>query len=322
MQYAGSERIVARSESMKEIIAAAARLARFDSTVLITGESGTGKELIANLIHENSDRRKGPFIKVNCGAIPGNLLESELFGYDHGAFTGARKGGKTGLFEIANGGTIFLDEIGDLPINLQPKILRVLQNREIMRVGGHKALPIDVRIITATNRDLEKMVESREFREDLYYRLNVVPVHIPPLRERKEDIVPLARHFTAIINKKHKTNKSLSPEILESLIIYDWPGNVRELQNIIENIMVTSSDEVVTRKNLPPQLIKSGPDCQDISIAGIMPLQYAVENVEKQILEKAYQKYNSTRQMAKVLQVSAATIVRKAAKYGITRPAE
>lgn len=259
---------------------------------------------------------------MNCGAIPGNLLESELFGYDHGAFTGARKGGKTGLFEIANGGTIFLDEIGDLPINLQPKILRVLQNREIMRVGGHKALPIDVRIITATNRDLEKMVESREFREDLYYRLNVVPVHIPPLRERKEDIVPLARHFTAIINKKHKTNKSLSPEILESLIIYDWPGNVRELQNIIENIMVTSSDEVVTRKNLPPQLIKSGPDCQDISIAGIMPLQYAVENVEKQILEKAYQKYNSTRQMAKVLQVSAATIVRKAAKYGITRPAE
>ncbi len=319
LQYAGSEQIVVNSEQMKDLVSTAMRLAQFDSTVLITGESGTGKELIANIIHDNSSRKNGPFIKVNCGAIPANLLESELFGYDYGAFTGAKKGGKAGFFQMANGGTIFLDEIGDMPYNLQSKILRVLQNREVVRVGGEKALPIDVRVIAATNRSLEEMVENKEFREDLYYRLNVVPVWIPPLRARKEDIAPLVSHFAAHFNKKNNTSKTISPEVLESLLAYEWPGNVRELQNLVENLMVTTVGNLISRRNLPKIFINQNFEDSDIYVGGIMPLHEAVEIVEKQILEKAYSKYSSTRQMAKALKVSAATIVRKASRYGIAK---
>ncbi|HEX3010425.1 MAG TPA: sigma 54-interacting transcriptional regulator [Syntrophomonadaceae bacterium] len=317
LQYTGSNKFVTNSPKMKNILEKVIRLAQFDSTILITGESGTGKELVAELIHDNNNRKHSPFIKVNCGAIPENLLESELFGYDYGAFTGAKKSGKSGYFQMANGGTIFLDEIGDLPYNLQVKILRVLQEREIVRVGGEKSLPIDVRVITATNRNLLEMVEKKQFRGDLFYRLNVIPVVIPPLRERIEDIPALIKHFTEIFNKKYRLAKTFSPEVMEKLIAYDWPGNVRELQNLVENLLVTSIEDVISGKDLPPRLL--GDNSTQLFISGIIPLQDAIDTVEKQLVEKAYTQYRTTRQMAEALKVSAATIVRKAAKYGISK---
>jgi PAS domain S-box-containing protein/TyrR family helix-turn-helix protein len=318
MQYIGSDKIVAISAKMKDLLGTVIHLAQFESIILITGESGTGKELIAELIHDNSKRKNGPFIKVNCGAIPESLLESELFGYDYGAFTGAKKGGKSGYFQMANGGTLFLDEIGDMPYNLQVKILRVLEDREIVRVGGEKSLPVDVRVIAATNRNLLKMVEEKQFRGDLYYRLNVVPVMIPPLRERKEDIPALLKHFTKMFNKKHKLNKTFSPEVLEKFMACDWPGNVRELQNLVENLMLTTVEPVIRTKNLPSYM-NADNNNTEIYISDIIPLQEAIDIVEKQLIEKAYSQYRTTRQMGKALKVSAATIVRKASKYGISK---
>jgi len=319
LQYTGSSKIICNSKIMKDFLGMVIRLSQFDSTVLIRGESGTGKELIAEAIHNNSMRKDKPYIKVNCGAIPENLLESELFGYDYGAFTGAKKEGKLGFFQLANEGTIFLDEIGDLTFNLQVKLLRVLQNKEITKVGGNKSIPIDVRIVTGTNRNLLELVEKKLFREDLYYRLNVVPIHIPPLRERKDDIPPLVGHFVQLFNRKHKLNKKFSPEVIELFIKYDWPGNVRELENLIERIMVISTKDILTRVELPSYLADAILENKsEISVSGIMPLQEAVADVEKQILEKAYAQYKTTRQMAKQLKVNASTIVRKAAKYGIS----
>ncbi|MCX6826873.1 MAG: sigma 54-interacting transcriptional regulator, partial [candidate division Zixibacteria bacterium] len=319
LQYAGSSKIVSNSIIMKDLLATVIRLSQFDSTILVTGESGTGKELIAETIHNNSNRKDGSYIKVNCGAIPENLLESELFGYEYGAFTGAKKEGKLGYFQLATGGTIFLDEIGDLSLNLQVKLLRVLQNKEITKVGGTKSIPVDVRIVTGTNRSLLEMIEQKLFREDLYYRLNVVPVHVPPLRQRKDDIPSLVTHFVELFNRKHKLNKSISPEVVELFLVYDWPGNVRELENLIERMMVISTKDVITRDDLPSYLGEAMLDHQtEIYVGGIIPLQAAVENVEKQILEKAYAQYKTTRQIAKQLEVAASTIVRKAAKYGIS----
>lgn len=319
LQYTGSSKVICASKKMKDFLGTVIRLSQFDSTILITGESGTGKELIAETIHNNSNRKDGSYIKVNCGAIPENLLESELFGYEYGAFTGAKKEGKLGYFQLANGGTIFLDEIGDLSFNLQVKLLRVLQNREITRVGGSKSIPIDVRIVTGTNRNLLELVEKKLFREDLYYRLNVVPIHVPPLRERKEDIPALVSHFVHLFNRKHKLNKNFAPEVVRLFINYGWPGNVRELENLIERMMVVSTREVITQDDLPASLEEAllAQRCE-IVVSGIIPLQEAVANVEKQILEKAYAQYRTTRQMAKELRVNASTVVRKAAKYGIT----
>jgi PAS domain S-box-containing protein len=320
LQYTGSNKIIINSVKMKDLLGMVIRLAQFDSTILITGESGTGKELIAETIHNNSMRKSGPYIKVNCGAIPENLLESELFGYDYGAFTGAKREGKAGYFQLANGGTIFLDEIGDLPFNLQVKLLRVLQNREIVRVGGVKSLPIDVRIVTGTNRNLLDLVERKLFREDLYYRLNVVPVHVPPLRDRKEDVPSLVAHFLQMYNRKHKINRSISTEVVEIFMGYNWPGNVRELENLIERLLVISTKDLLTREDLPSFLGDAIPaKFPEVFVSDIMPIQYAVESVEKLILEKAYAKYRTTRQIAKELKIAASTVVRKAAKYGVTQ---
>ena len=201
-----------------------------DIAVIITGESGVGKEVLANYIHSVSSRRDKPYIKVNCGAIPPTLMESELFGYEKGAFTGAEKGGKPGIFELANNGTLFLDEIGEIPITLQPKFLRVLQENEFMRVGGTKPISVDVRVIAATNRDLLKEVELGNFRKDLYYRLNVVDIQIPPLRERRDDILPLSLSFLDKYNKKYRMDKSFSPEVMDVFMASKWDGNIRELQ--------------------------------------------------------------------------------------------
>lgn len=315
--HSGSDRIVSKSTGMKKLLETVVRVAEVDSTVLLTGESGTGKEIIAEAIHNHSFRAGGPFIKVNCGAIPENLLESELFGYDYGAFTGAKKEGKPGYFELAHDGTLFLDEIGDLPFNLQVKLLRVLQNKEINRVGGKQALKINARILAATNRDLLEMVRKKIFREDLYYRLNVIPLNIPPLRERKEDIPSLIVHFMDLFNRKYKLNKRISPDVVEAFMRYEWPGNVRELENLIERLLVLTPRDIISRDDLPVYLGPSFTDVPQISVSAIVPMKEAVESVEKQLLERAYAQYRTTRQMAKELKINASTIVRKAAKYGI-----
>jgi len=305
---------------MKKIIELSTRVARVDSTVLITGESGVGKEIIAKLIHRASKRSSGPLIRINCGAIPENLLESELFGYESGAFTGARKDGKPGMFELAEGGTLFLDEIGEMPFSLQVKLLRVLQEREIVRVGGTKPTKVDVRIVTATNSNLEEMVANGTFREDLYYRLNVVNIAIPPLRERVDDIPHLALHFIKKFNTKYNMNKKMTLEAIDRLCQYSWPGNVRELENLIERLVVMVREEEIGVQHLPDSLqgrteVDKG---NVVSISEIVPLKKALEEVEKQLLSKALHKYGSTRKVAKVLGINQSTVVRKANRYELT----
>ncbi len=310
-QLGEQKQVIFSSEKMQNVVQLALKIARVDSTVLILGESGVGKELIARIIHSSSKRKDNSFVTINCGAIPDHLLESELFGYEEGAFTGAKKGGKAGLFEEAHQGTIFLDEIGDLPLNLQVKLLRVLQEEEITRVGSTRPRKIDVRIIAATNARLNKLVAEKKFREDLYYRLNVVPIEVPPLRERKEDIIPLAFHFLKKFNRKYSLNKRISPEVLDELIVYEWPGNVRELENIVERMVVTSNEDVITCDNLPALLRNERGDEGPISIARIMPLKDAIQLVEKILIERALKEYGSTRKAAKVLGVNQSTVVRK-----------
>lgn len=317
LRYNGSGKLVITSAVMNNLLDMVIRLAAVDSTILITGESGTGKELIAETIHNNSTRKDKPLIKVNCGAIPESLLESELFGYNAGAFTGAVKEGKPGYVELAAGGTLFLDEIGEVPLNLQVKLLRLLQNKEIIRVGGRSPSKVDVRIIAATNRNLLDMVQARVFREDLYYRLNVVPVCIPPLRERKEDIPALVAYFIQFYNQKYNISKSISQEVISALMEYNWPGNVRELENLIERLLVITPQNIITLKDIPSNIVSSPRGNSFVSVSGIMPLRDAIESVEKQLLEKVYAKNITTRQMAEELKVDASTIVRKASKYKI-----
>lgn len=318
LQYANTE-VVVNAPCMKELLDTAFRMAQVDSTILIAGESGTGKELIAELIHNNSQRNSEAFIKVNCGAIPDNLLESELFGYEGGAFTGARKEGRHGYLEMANKGTIFLDEIGDLPYNVQVKLLRFLQNKEITRIGGSGPFKVDVRVVAATNRDLLEMVKQKLFREDLYYRLNVVPLNVPPLRDRKEDIPSLVSYFLQRFNRKYHMTKRISPDVVATFIHYDWPGNVRELENLIERLLVVTSGDLISLQALPDHLIPREDSLPKVVLTGILPYKEAVESLEKQLIEQAYGQFRTTRQMAAQLGVNASTIVRKAAKYGISQ---
>ncbi len=316
LQQIHQEGIIAHSNQMKRVLDLASRVASVDSTVLILGESGVGKEVVAKVIHANSQRKQEPFIKINCGAIPEHLLESELFGYEAGAFTGASRTGKAGIFELAHNGTLFLDEIGDLPPLLQVKLLRVLQEKELVRVGGVKPRPIDVRILAATNQNLLERVRLGQFREDLYFRLNVVPIFIPPLRERKEDIIPLVRFFQDRFSKKFGFNKEFTPGALEVLADYDWPGNVREVENIIERLFITTSGELISKDALEQQLVKEVVRMERaISVTDLIPLKEAIEEVERQLLEKALQKYDTTYQVADVLHVNQSTIVRKLNKY-------
>lgn len=320
IQYGTECKMIFKSRKMEALVELVMRLTNVDTTVLIQGESGVGKELVAELIHRHSSRKDGPFIKINCGAIPEELMESELFGYEAGAFTGAKKGGKPGLFETARNGTIFLDEIGEMPFNLQVKLLRVLQSREIMRIGGTKAVKLDVRIIAATNRNLEQMVQEKKFRNDLFYRLNVVPVNVPPLRERKEDIPVLVAHFMDKYNGIYGMQKKISPEVLELFMIYDWPGNVRELENLMERLIITSPVEIIITKDLPVKVSKPAAETvQDPSSDRDYPisLNEELERLERFLLLKAFAKYNTTRRVAQALGISQPSVVRKAAKYGI-----
>lgn len=313
------EGVIARSPETKRILEMAAQVAKVDSTVFLTGESGVGKEVITNVIHRLSHRSRGPLIKISCGAIPESLLESELFGYEPGAFTGARKEGKPGMFELADGGTLFLDEVGDISINLQVKLLRVLQNHEVMRVGGLKMIPVDVRIVAATNKDLMKMVKAGDFREDFYYRLNVVSIDIPPLRERREDIPLLAQHFLERLNQKYQLNKYFSSEVIDQFLLYSWPGNIRELENVVERMVVMTNDNELQIRHLPASIRISQDTEEGTSyIQEPLPLKTAVERFEKHLIKKALAKYKSTRKAARSLMVDHSTIVRKAKKYNLS----
>ncbi len=313
----GISAVIATSKAFTEVVELAQRIAVFDgATVLILGESGTGKEIISELIVNNSPRKSAPFIQVNCGAIPENLVESELFGYEKGAFTGADNRGHQGLFEMANGGTIFLDEIGDLPLHMQVKLLRVLQQKQVMRVGGSHMIDLDVRVIAATNKNLEEMVQAGTFREDLYYRLNVVSLVIPPLRERKEDIVPLINHFLLVVNQKYHTQKSILYDTIDAFENYSWPGNVRELENIIENLVITTPGDIIKLENLPEKFRRSTGASEPISSGDeILPLKKTVEKAEYQAINRAIQQCGSVRKAAGALGVDPSTIVRKLQSY-------
>lgn len=312
------DNIIGESNIIKTIKNESFIASKSSSTVLITGESGTGKELFARAIHNHSDRVDNPFIAVNCAAIPDNLLESELFGYEEGAFTGAKKGGKLGKFELAHKGTIFLDEIGDMSLHLQAKLLRVLQERELDKIGGKSNISIDVRIISATNKDLEDMVSKGIFREDLYYRLNVIPIHLPSLKERREDI-PLLIDYTIkeYSNKLGKNVDHVDKDVLKVMMEYRWPGNIRELQNIIEYSINMSSSSVITLDAIP-QKIK----CTSINEVREDNREIrTLEDLEKQEIIKALGKFKDFKKdkelVAKALGISRATLYRKLEKYNI-----
>ena len=307
---------------MEEVVDTIFKIADFKTTILLTGESGTGKELIAKAIHQTSTRRTKAFIPINCGAIPENLIESELFGHKRGSFTDAVKD-KRGLFEEAEGGTILLDEIGELPSHLQVKILRALQESEIRSVGNNESIPIDVRIIAATLRDLESDVLEGRFRDDLYYRLNVVSIHIPPLRDRKEDIPVLANHF---IDKQRKRLalpiSGISKEAMVKLIDHSWPGNIRELENCIERAMILSSGDVIEVDSLPPAIsgVKSAPENSQNSILAPDELSIKVQSrlLETHLISKALEQTNGNRtHAAKLLEISHRTLLYKLKEYGL-----
>lgn len=315
------KRILAISEPMKQVLSLAEKVANLQVTVLVLGESGVGKEEIAKFIHQNSIRKDKPFVVVNCGAIPENLLESELFGYEKGAFTGAMQAGKQGLFEAAEDGTIFLDEIGEIPLDLQVKLLRFLESKEIRRVGSVNTKIVDVRIIAATNCDLLEMVKEGTFREDLYYRLNVVQIEVPPLRKRIADIMPLASLFINRYNKKYNQEKKLTYDLVKALERYSWPGNVRQLKNIMENMVIVSNNEYLQpedlpwnesgKKNVTAKMIDSLSENEELG------LNEALDALECQILTQAKETYGTTRKIAEKLKVNQSTIVRKMQKYGL-----
>lgn len=315
--FADLKEIVAESPAMKRVLALVNKVAETQAPVLITGESGTGKEVIAKLIHQLSPRSEGPFIKINCAAIPETLLEAELFGYEKGAFTGATHS-KPGLFELAEGGTLFLDEIGEMPFSLQSKLLRVLQDNTFRRLGSLRELRINFRLITATNRDLTKMIEEGTFREDLYWRLNVIHVHIPPLRERREDILPLARYFMAKFSQKYgKDVNELSQEALQALLKHPFPGNVRELENRIERGIILAESDILTKEDLG--LGEEGPKKESFLESLLrLPLEEAVELLERHRIKEAMERARGVKvRAAELLGITERMLRYKLEKYGL-----
>ncbi len=318
----GRFRLVGQSPAIMQIFAVVEKVANTPSTVLITGESGTGKELIARALHENSSRHGGPFIKINCAAIPKTLMESELFGYEKGAFTGA-VGAKPGRFELAHGGTLFLDEIGEIPVEMQVKLLRVLQESEFERVGGIRTIKVDVRLVTATNRDLLQDIADGSFREDLYYRLNVVPIHIPPLRERREDIPLLVDHFLAKFNDRLKKQiGSVSADAVSRLVSYHWPGNIRELENMMERTMLFCERPEIQASDLPPEIAGLPAAALAAAAAGAGSLKEAVraetERVERELIQKALDETGgNVTQAARKLKISRKSLQTKMKELGL-----
>lgn len=323
MSRGDGEAIVGKSPRIVQAFRLALKAAQVPSNVLIQGESGAGKEVLARYIHAHSPRADRPFIAVNCAAIPESLLESELFGYEEGAFTGARKGGKAGLFELADGGSVFLDEIADMPLALQAKLLRVLQGKEVKRVGGTATLTVDVRVLAATNRDLKALAEGGQFRQDLYWRLNVIPINLPPLRERREDLPMLVEAFLARISRRlNKKVDGFRADALKALLAYDFPGNVRELENIIEQAIVLNEDRLIGLEDLPDHVVQraetagattgpaSGPS---FGTAGFPNLGEA----ERQLYQDALRRFPSRTDAARALGISRSTLYRKIKTYGL-----
>lgn len=314
-KFIKNKSFIGESVKIKEIKELISYVAKTEATILITGETGCGKEIIAKEIHEKSDRKDNPYIKVNCAAIPESLIESELFGYEKGSFTGALNKEKLGMFEIANGGTLLLDEIGEMPMSLQSKLLRVLQEKELTRVGGTKSIKLDVRVIASTNCNLEELIRQGKFREDLFYRLNVLPIKIPPLRERKSDIKLLINAFVDKFNTKYSKQKKIDSMAIEGLEYYDWPGNVRELQNIIERLIVIDDSYYINYENVVNVLgkdkINYKKNNEDLT------LKEAVETLERQMIEQALRNHGSTYKAAKILGVAQPTVFRKAKALGI-----
>lgn len=307
--------IIGRSRAMKELFETLSLIAPSDATVLIYGESGTGKEIVANAIHQNSPRAQKPFIKVNCAALPETLLESELFGHERGAFTGALTR-KAGRFQLADGGSLFLDEISDMSLTTQVKLLRVLQEREFEPLGSTKTIQVNIRLITATNKDLEEEVNAGRFREDLFYRLNVVPIHLPPLRKRKDDIPLLAEHFFDILREKNRSSvKGFLPKTMDIMVRYDWPGNVRELENVIERSVLLCRSEFISPEDLP--LPVQGAEDKDQSMVSV-PQGMTLKEVEKEVIVQTLSdKKGSRTQTARILGISRKTLQNKLKEYGI-----
>lgn len=295
--------MITNSGKIKRILTFCRKVAPTDSTILIQGESGTGKGVLAHFIQQISKRKSKPFLTINCAAIPEDLLESELFGYSKGAFTGANKTGKPGLIEVADGGTVFLDEVGEIPLALQAKILQVIQDKQFIPIGSSEMKKVDVRIIAATNQNLIEMINNKLFREDLFYRLNVIDVQLPPLRERKEDIIPLTYNFLYKFNKKYNENKVISEECLNTLIHYSWPGNVRQLENLIERLVVIS-DSVIQVADLPDMITENLELEQVTQIALPTSFDKAVNETKRILIRKSYQTYKSSRKVASDLDIS------------------
>lgn len=316
-QQAGDKQTIYHSAAMREVMEIVRKVAPTDVTVLITGESGTGKELIANEIYQNSDRCGKPFIKLNCAAIPAELLESELFGYEEGAFTGAKRTGKAGMFELANTGVLLLDEVGDMPMALQAKLLRVLQERSLVRLGGSKTIDLDIRVIAATNKELLTQVRQGRFREDLYYRLSVVPIELKPLRERREDIPVLARHFCELYRRKYGKETELSPNAVAELAKYDWPGNIRELENLVERLVVTDSVGEIGGCQVASALNFSGTAVPEAGPQRAS-LKTQLQTFERELILGALERTGSLRKAAASLGVEHSALVKKCKRLGIS----
>lgn len=314
----GSNTIVHSSDGMKRVVSLAIKAAKSDSPVFVWGESGVGKELIADLIHKSGNRKKRPFVGINCSAVPSELIEAEFFGYEEGAFTGAKKGGKRGLFEEAGNGTLFLDEITELPFPMQSKLLRALQEREFLRVGGTRAIPLQAHIISSSNLTKDQLSDPSKFRRDLFYRLNVIPLFIPPLRNRREDIFPLVRFFLKNMNIKYNSNIRISLRLMTRFYNYHWPGNVRELKNIIERLIVTADKEEVDIQDYLAisqleEKEETGGD-NDISISMLMPLKTAQQKMEELMIRKAIKESGTIPKAAEILGIAPSTIYRKVEK--------
>lgn len=305
------EGIIASGDSMRAVLAKAQQVAPYDTTVLITGETGTGKEVIAKYLHSQSKRKDEPFIQINCAAVPSELFESELFGYEAGAFTGASQKGKLGILELANGGTLLLDEISELPFSMQTKLLRALQEQEFRRVGGSSPVKVDIRILSATNKDLAEEVAQGRFRRDLYFRLNVLPLHIPPLRERENDVTELIDYFLGALNQKYKRLVTMDEGARSALEHYSFPGNVRELQNLVEYLFITADPDTIYYENLPPKVINEYVEKSFSDQKSSLSLESMLGVFEKQIIISALKKNNSMRQAALDLKIHPSTLSRK-----------
>lgn len=302
------EGLIFKSTAMQKIVATIKKVSAVDSTVLVLGETGVGKSRLVRYLHELSPRKNEMFYEINCAALPTNLIESELFGYTSGSFTGANRDGKKGILELAHKGTLFLDEIGEMPLEIQAKLLQVLQEKTFRPVGGRELKKVDIRLVAATNRDLAEMVKQGTFRKDLYYRLNVIPIHIPPLRERTEDILPLVYHYLKHFNEKYGRRVKLAPTILQRFVEYVWEGNNREIENIVERIVITS-DDLVAIEDLPLAMQKSAVQRSDKG------LYETLEEVERSMVLKAYKTYESSYKVAEFLKISQSAATRKIKKF-------